>query len=236
MRKALNKLRSNTEVRTLIDAAEELEASEGKILDANLAIYSPSFRAFVRECSAGLADSLTAVSNAARRQSTALNESFSHRKIKGDLRKLLANQDAFARLTDLNRELERRFHASEEALEKRKAALERAQAQADHVAVAKAQVASGLAKDQLERDQKAYFESNEKLDFEGEVYRQRIIAFLTEPFERMLENRRQVLLGTRECAAALLEAVRAMSFEEEAATDLELQLELINAEIGEMGG
>jgi hypothetical protein len=235
MRKALNKLRSNTEVRTLIDAAEALESSEGKVLDANLAIYSPSFRPFVAESATSLAESLTAISSAGRRQPIALNESFSQRVIKRDLKKLLANQDAFTRLTDLNHELERKFHASEEALEKRKAALEKAQAQGDPVAVAKAQVAVNIAKDQLERDHKAYVESNEKLDSEGVEYRQRIVVLITEPLERMLESRRKSLQDTRECGAEILRAVAAMSLVEETETDLELQLELMNTEIGETG-
>jgi hypothetical protein len=235
MLKALNKLRSNSEVRSVIDAAESLESSESRVLDAQLTISSQSFHSFVSESAPSLHESLTAINAEIQCHTTALNESFSQRSVKAELRLLLANQDSYTRLVEMNRDLERKFRGSEENVQKKKAAFEKARGGDDTVAVMKSQTALGIAKDQLERDQKAYFESNEQLENEGEFYRGRIVEMLTKAMEKMLESRRTALIGVRKCGPEISRIVRGLEFQEESQAELEQQLELLNAELAEMG-
>jgi hypothetical protein len=235
MRKALNKLRANPEVNTVLDAARELEHAEDRNLDASLASFGPAFRGYLQDLPPYLRSDISSIADSARAYVNAFNESYSHRKIKPDLKQLHANQTAYSHMRDRLKELEQKASASRTTAEKRKAALERAQATADHVKSAEAQIAARIANEQLERDEKAFNEHHELFEQEGVAYRKRIIDLLTTPIERMLESRKTTLLAVIDTGAQISRIAEAIAFQEEDQAALESQLALINTELEEMG-
>jgi hypothetical protein len=97
-------------------------------------------------------------------------------------------------------------------------------------------VAARIANEQLERDEAAFNEFNEKFEQEGVAYRKRIIDLLTTPVEKMLESRKATLLSVLETGAQISRIAQGLGFQEENQAALEQQLQSINAELEEMGG
>jgi chromosome segregation ATPase len=235
MRKALNKFRSNSEVLDVLDAAGELDHAEDRSLDTSLAAFGPAFRSYVQELPAYLRNDISAIGDAARGYINPFNETYSHRKIKPGLKALQANATAYSHMRERAKELEQKVNSSRASAEKKKATLERAQATADHVKSAEAQVASRIANEQLERDEAAFNDFTEKLEREGVAYRKKVIDLLTTPIEKMAESRKATLVSVLDTGAQISRIALALAFQEEDQTSLEQQLEIINTELEEMG-
>lgn len=226
-------LLKKSDVAEMIDAATNLEKSDGKVIDSLILVYGKLFPEYVKEVLPNLRDAVSKIYESGNMYSLLMNNTYSERQMKHDLEKIRIVRDAFRKVVDEHAKLTKQLQNDEAACEKRNVEIMKLEKKGKSAEAEKAKSILADLQKTVSDDQKALDRHADILDQEGESYQKKVVEIITNSLEKMLMSQLECLKKAHDSAIQMCEQVDSMEWdgESEEIGRLEASLSLMTEEL-----